>query len=278
MHGFSKVTVEDYDPDADPSSRQRLVEGWRQEDLAEAKILVAGAGAIGNELVKNFLLLGIGTIQVVDFDYVINANLNRCIFFRREDAREKAYKAKALARRAKEADPYGYIRVVPIVKSITEVPYEDEIFRSSDVYVSAVDNVYSRLYLNVASIMNGKPLIDTGMLDFDGYVHIVDPGRTACLHCILTEHQIETMYERMSCSGSILEETIPKVPSIPTTTSIVAAVAAQETAKIILNSHDATNHKYQTLAGKIFHYGGRTGFAGTFTVERNPACIICGNA
>lgn len=264
-----------YDMDNDPSSRQRIIEGWDQEKLKEAKVLVAGAGATGNELVKNLLLLGVGTIFVVDFDYVIPANLSKCIFFDKEDAKKRAPKAEALARKAKMFDPYGYINIIPVVRDITKIPYDDKTFKEPDIFVIGLDNIYSRIYLNIASVMNRKPLIDTGMEGFNGYVQVVEPGKTACLNCTLSSFQLNQLYERISCSGNIDENSIPKMPSVITTTSIVAAVAAQETVKIILNSSDQKNHTFQTLSGKILYYCGRTNFIGVFSVERNPSCEVC---
>jgi len=264
-----------YDMDNDPSSRQRIIEGWDQEKLKEAKVLVAGAGATGNELVKNLLLLGVGTIFVVDFDYVIPANLSKCIFFDKEDAKKRAPKAEALARKAKMFDPYGYINIIPVVRDITKISYDDKTFKEPDIFVIGLDNIYSRIYLNIASVMNRKPLIDTGMEGFNGYVQVVEPGKTACLNCTLSSFQLNQLYERISCSGNIDENSIPKMPSVITTTSIVAAVAAQETVKIILNSSDQKNHTFQTLSGKILYYCGRTNFIGVFSVERNPSCEVC---
>lgn len=264
-----------YDMDNDPSSRQRIIEGWDQEKLKEAKVLVAGAGATGNELVKNLLLLGVGTIFVVDFDYVIPANLSKCIFFDKEDAKKRVPKAEALARKAKMFDPYGYINIIPVVRDITKIPYDDKTFKEPDIFVIGLDNIYSRIYLNIASVMNRKPLIDTGMEGFNGYVQVVEPGKTACLNCTLSSFQLNQLYERISCSGNIDENSIPKMPSVITTTSIVAAVAAQETVKIILNSSDQKNHTFQTLSGKILYYCGRTNFIGVFSVERNPSCEVC---
>ena len=52
------------------------------EKLQNSKILVVGVGAIGNEIVKNFALLGLKEIRIVDFDKVTKSNANRCIFFR----------------------------------------------------------------------------------------------------------------------------------------------------------------------------------------------------
>src|SRR5215208_6083881 len=55
--------------------RFRLIRWWDQQKLARAKVLVIGAGALGNEILKNLALLGIGNVLVVDLDNVENSNL-----------------------------------------------------------------------------------------------------------------------------------------------------------------------------------------------------------
>src|SRR5580692_652865 len=83
--------------------RQERVSWWDQTRLARATVLVVGAGAIGNEVVKNLALIGIGNVVVVDLDIVETSNLARCIFFRAEDEGEP--KALTLAHRAASVNP-----------------------------------------------------------------------------------------------------------------------------------------------------------------------------
>ena len=54
--------------DDDRFHRFRLITWWDQEKLRDAKVLVVGAGALGNEIVKNLALLGIGNILIADLD------------------------------------------------------------------------------------------------------------------------------------------------------------------------------------------------------------------
>src|SRR5579872_5694081 len=72
-------------PAEDRYSRQRMIARWDQERAAKARLLVAGAGALGNEVLKNLALIGIGNIVVIDFETVEIPNLARSILFRRED-------------------------------------------------------------------------------------------------------------------------------------------------------------------------------------------------
>ena len=89
--------------DDDRYGRLRLIPWWRQERITAARILVVGAGALGNEVLKNLALLGVGSIYVIDLDRVEASNLSRSVLFRAEDGGQS--KAKVAARRAKEINP-----------------------------------------------------------------------------------------------------------------------------------------------------------------------------
>ena len=59
--------------------RHDLIDWFSQERVAAARIAVIGAGAVGNEVVKNLVLLGVGAIDVFDFDVVELHNLTRSV-------------------------------------------------------------------------------------------------------------------------------------------------------------------------------------------------------
>ena len=69
----------------DRFDRFRLIGWWDQSKLSAAKVLVVGAGALGNEIVKNLALLGIGNILVADMDRIENSNLSRSVLYRESD-------------------------------------------------------------------------------------------------------------------------------------------------------------------------------------------------
>src|SRR3954452_24180333 len=89
--------------DSDRYSRLRLISWWRQERLAAARVLVVGAGALGNEVLKNLALLGVGVVYVIDLDAIESSNLSRSVLFRAGDGGRA--KAEVAARRAREINP-----------------------------------------------------------------------------------------------------------------------------------------------------------------------------
>src|SRR5881275_2991994 len=88
-------------PSADERfSRFGLIAWWDQKKLAEARVLVIGAGALGNEIIKNLALLGVGNIFIADRDRIENSNLSRSILYRESD--NGTFKASAAARAAQD--------------------------------------------------------------------------------------------------------------------------------------------------------------------------------
>src|SRR5262245_30927491 len=91
------------DPNQDRYQRLRLMRWWQQDKLQEARLLVLGAGALGNEVVKNLALLGAGHVWIVDFDTIETTNLTRSVLFRAKDVGSS--KSLVLAARASEINP-----------------------------------------------------------------------------------------------------------------------------------------------------------------------------
>src|SRR6516162_9844460 len=83
--------------------RFRLIGWWDQARLARARVLVVGAGALGNEIIKNLALLGVGHLFIADLDRVENSNLSRSVLYRGSD--QGCFKAETAARAARNLYP-----------------------------------------------------------------------------------------------------------------------------------------------------------------------------
>jgi len=125
--------------------RQELITWWDQKKLLASKVLVVGAGALGNEIVKNLVLVGVGNITIVDMDIIEHTNLARCVFFRRED--ELKLKAEVLSREAERMNP-----------DVTSNFYTCPIHLLVDVFlldfsliISGLDNREARVWLGGAA-------------------------------------------------------------------------------------------------------------------------------
>src|SRR5215510_14452444 len=88
----------------DRYARQRLISWWEQDRLAAARVLVIGAGALGNEILKLLALSGVGHIMIYDMDRIEVSNLIRTVLFNETDA--GAFKAEVAAKRVSELNPH----------------------------------------------------------------------------------------------------------------------------------------------------------------------------
>lgn len=215
--------------------RQERITWWDQERLAGAKVLVVGAGALGNEVVKNLLLVGVGSIVVVDFDHVEMSNLARCVFFRPEDEGES--KAPALARRAREVD--ADVEVVGLVRDVHS--FGTGLALRADVVVGALDSREARLFLNRMAWRAGRPWVDGAIEALAGVARVFRPP-TSCYECTLSEDDFAVLNHRQSCRLLSNEDLVEgKVPTTATTASVVAGLQAQEVVKLLHEDRDGVN-------------------------------------
>ena len=63
--------------------------GWDMDVLRRSVVLVVGAGALGNEIIKNLALAGLGNLLIIDPDTIETHNLTRSVLFRASNVGEK---------------------------------------------------------------------------------------------------------------------------------------------------------------------------------------------
>jgi adenylyltransferase/sulfurtransferase len=108
------IRVVDDEIREDRYSRLRLIPWWDQSKIASARLLVVGAGALGNEILKNAALLGFRNVIVVDLDRIEESNLARTILYRDTDIGTFKAEAAAKAYRSLAADA----RVHPLIANV----------------------------------------------------------------------------------------------------------------------------------------------------------------
>jgi adenylyltransferase/sulfurtransferase len=220
-------------PKEDRYSSLRLIDWWEQDKIAGATILVAGAGAIGNEVIRNLALLGVGHILIADFDRVETGNLSRSSLFRDEDVGRP--KAEAAADGARRFNP-----------EITATPVQGDfrltlgagVIRRVDAVIGCLDSREARLALNRLSYRVRKPWVDGAIHSLLGEARVFWPDRGACYECTLTPADFRLIAERYSCQ-SIRKDFVPepRIPTTPTIAAIIGAIQVQETLKILHGLH-----------------------------------------
>ena len=215
--------------DDDRYSRLRLIAWWDQAKLAAARVLVVGAGALGNEVLKNLALVGIGQIIVIDLDRIEDSNLARSVLFRRSDRGKP--KAVAAAEAVRDMNPD--VKVQPIHGNVmTDLGLG--VFRDVDVVIGCLDNREARLWVNRCCWKVGKPWIDGGIQEINGVAKVYVPGQGPCYECSMTENDYRLINIRYSCPQLKREDLqAGKVPTAPTIDSFIAALQTQEALKLI---------------------------------------------
>lgn len=229
-------------------SRLELIPWWNQELLHNSTVMVVGAGAIGNELIKNLALLGVGKIVIVDMDKIEQTNLTRSILYRMKDVGK--YKSQAAAEAAMEINPD--VKAICLNKNIvTDIGLG--VFRSMDIVLGGLDNREARLAINQSCYKVNKPWIDGAIEVLNGFARVfVPPG--PCYECTMTETDWKLINKRKSCALLTHDEMLEgKTPTTPTSSSIIAGVQVQEMLKILHNDRNLP-----TLAGKGYVFNGLT--------------------
>jgi adenylyltransferase/sulfurtransferase len=129
--------------------------------------MVVGAGALGNETLKNLALLGARWMLVVDQDDIAPSNLSRTVLFQPSDIGRR--KAQVAAERAQSLcrDAEGTVRALD-ADLVWDVGLG--VFRRVDVILGCVDNDEARLAINRAARAVGVPWINAGMHELTGSV------------------------------------------------------------------------------------------------------------
>jgi molybdopterin/thiamine biosynthesis adenylyltransferase len=150
-------------------ARQQLIDGWDQEVLDNGTIMIIGIGALGCEIAKDFALMGIGKLILVDLDTIETSNLSRQMLFRPGD--EGRPKAEVAAERLKEMNPY--LKIDYYFEKLQKLPIS--VYEESDVIIAALDNFNARLDLNKLCLRLKKPIVEAGTVGFEGHCQIIIP-------------------------------------------------------------------------------------------------------
>ena len=241
-------------------ARLEAIEWWDQALLARSKILVIGAGALGNEVLKNLALLGIGNVVIADMDHVELSNLSRSVLFRESD--ENKPKAECAAAAARQIFPDIKIKALTgNVLADLGLGY----VRWADIVIGALDNREARVFVNSACARVGRPWIDGGIEVFNGIVRGFAPPATACYECTMSSVDWDLINKRRSCSLLARRALAQRgTPTTPTTASVIGALQVAEAVKHL--------HGLDALLGRGFVFDGASHSSYSTNYPINPDC------
>src|SRR6267378_1369280 len=230
-------------------SRQILFRGVGAEGqrrLAEARVAMVGCGATGSAVASLLARSGVGTIRIIDRDYVEPSNLQRQTLFDESDARESLPKAVAAAQRIAAFN--SQIVVEPRVADVTPDNVEG-LLEGVALILDGTDNFETRYLLNDYAVNRGVPWIYAAAVGSYGVTLNVLPGTTACLACVFPDSPRGT-FETCETAG-ILNSAVNLVASIEATEALKLLVGAMDRVRRTLLSFDVwSNERAEVDAAK----------------------------
>jgi adenylyltransferase/sulfurtransferase len=205
-------------------SRQILFAGigaQGQKRLAAGRIAIVGCGATGSAMAALLARAGVGTLRIIDRDYVEASNLQRQTLFEEKDSLESLPKAIAAARRIAAFN--REVRVESRVEDLVPANIESAV-ENIDVILDGTDNYETRYLLNDYALKHSRPWIYAAAVGSYGVTMNILPGQTACLACIFPD------------SPRGLVDTCETSGILNTAVQVVASIAATEAVKLLLGA------------------------------------------
>jgi len=168
-------------------SRQERFEGIGregQERICRSCVTIVGCGALGSTSASLLVRAGVGTVRIIDRDFVELHNLHRQGLFDEEDVLQALPKAAAAARKLERCN--SLVKVEGIVADFVS-DNAMRLIAGSDVVVDAFDNFEARLLLNDACLSSGIPWVYGGAIGAQGTTLVVTPGEGPCFRCLVND-------------------------------------------------------------------------------------------
>ncbi|MEQ9408371.1 MAG: ThiF family adenylyltransferase [Fuerstiella sp.] len=204
-----------------------------QRQLAERRVLIVGCGALGCVLADAMTRAGVGSIRLVDRDFVEQSNLQRQCLFTEHDVQSHLPKVIAAADRLRQVNSD-----IEIESVVADVDYTNvrSFADGCDLIMDGTDNFEVRYLINDVSLTSGIPWIFTGCTGSHGQMMPVFPGESACLRCLIPQPPPPGSTETCDTAGVL-------GPAIGVIASLQAAMAL----KILTGQREAVPRKLTVI-------------------------------
>ena len=231
-----------------------------QLKIEAARVAIIGVGALGSMVAERLTRAGIGSLRLIDRDWVEQDNLPRQTLFTERDAIDS--RPKAIAAAEALAAINSTIKLEPQVIDFTP---ENAIKNLSDIdlIVDGTDNFETRYLLNDCSLKLNLPWVHGGVLGGSGQVMTIVPHQTCCLRCILPDPPDPTSLETCNTAG-VLGASV----------AIVAAWQAVAAIRLIVEGSHSISSQWITI--ETWNAEVRRFNAEPATMR--PSCKACGDA
>ena len=213
--------------------------------IKTSKILVIGAGAGGNEVLKNLALMGFGNFTIVDFDPIEDSNLSRTTLFSKEDIGKP--KAEIAAKTLSQVSLHEKPNILGINAKIQDIG--KQIFLNNDIIICCVDTMNARAYINDWCVRLKKPLFELGFDKFMVQVSFFpnEKQTDACLREVIGYGDFSGA--RNSCSKlKVIDSELAHIPTIQVAAALAGALLATEVVMFLQGTSKLKNKLLQYAA------------------------------
>jgi len=233
----------------------REVGGVGQGKLAQARVLVVGAGGLGSPVILYLAAAGVGTIGIADFDTVSLSNLQRQIAHRTADVGRLKTESAADAVRA--INPH-----VTVEQHKVRLAPDNalDLIGRYDIVADGSDNFATRFLINDACYFAKRTLVSAAVTEFDGQLSTFKAHEPDC-----------------PCYRCLFPEPPPPgtAPSCSETGVLGAAAGVMGTLQALEVIKEITGAG-ESMAGRLLIYEALTTKFRTVRFARDPACALCG--
>lgn len=238
------------DPGSPRYARQRILAGFgadAQRRLADAHVVVVGAGGLGSALLPILAAAGVGAITIVDHDTVSLSNLHRQTLHLPADLDRG--KARSAAGRLAALSPETRLTVV---ESRFEPGATFDLLLDADVVVDATDNPAARYLANDAAAIRGIPLVWGSALGYGGQVGVAWDERGVDYRDLFPDEGDATTGDTCDVVGVL--------PSVP---AVIGSMMATEVLKLLTGIGEP-------LLGRVAAYDALSGRTREIEYRRDP--------
>lgn len=238
-----------------------------QASLQKRSVAIVGAGGIGSTVLMYMAAAGVGTIHIIDDDFVDESNLHRQIIHSTSSI--NVSKADSAKERLLSINPHINVIVSKVRLVATNAI---ELLRDVEVVIDATDNQPARYVLNDACVLLQTPLVSGSAVGLEGQITVVIPYETPCYRCLYpTPSAVDNC---RSCDNTGVLGPIP---------GLIGCLEAVEAIKLLTQMMSPESKKYasygfKSLTNRQVLYDGLTSDFHTFDLpERNRQCLSCGD-
>src|SRR6266581_4654919 len=226
-----------------------------QRRLLDSRATIVGCGAIGAATANLLVRAGVGSVKIIDRDFVEPSNLQRQMLFDEADARDALPKAVAAENKLRSIN--SGVEVKGVVADLGP-QNAGELLSGCDLILDGTDNFETRFLINDFAVKSGRPWIYAAGVASYGLTMTIRPGLTACLACLLES----------GTAAQGLEETCDTIGVLGPIVNLMASLEVAEALKLLSGHPEA-------LHGRLLSCDVWTGRMQSLGATRNPECRAC---